>query len=1115
MTEHPHELVRRLFDLALETPAQDRDSVLEQACAGDEGLKARILAMVRASEDDQFLGDPTVDAPPPLPAPSDRSVPREAVGQTIGRYKLLEEIGEGGFGSVWAAEQREPVKRRVALKLVKLGMDTQQVIARFEAERQALAMMDHPNIAKVLDAGATDTGRPFFVMELVRGVPILDYCDTEKLDTKTRLILFAQVCQAIQHAHQKGIIHRDIKPSNVLITLHDGVPVPKVIDFGIAKATSQKLTDKTIYTQHRQMVGTPLYMSPEQAEMSGLDIDTRSDIYSLGVLLYEMLTGTTPFTSEQLSDAGLEGMMRLIREVKPHKPSTRLSSLGATATRTAEQRRADIRKLGLLLKGDLDWIVMKCLEKDRTRRYETASGLAADISRHLSDEPVLASPPSTSYRFRKFVRRNRGQVIATSIVLFALLLGIAGTSTGLLWALSEKERAELAEADAEARAGELEKVATFQSKQLSSIHPHLMGADLRRALLEEVPEEDRVQLETLLKTINLTDIALDLLEGNLFEQTIDAIETQFSNQPLVRARLLQTIAATLRDLGLLELAQKPQDQALEIRRREYGDQHERTLDTLGHLVVLQMHRQDLEAAERSARELLESSQSVLGDEHPMTVNALGRVGTILSQLGKDSEAETYMRQAMAGARQAFGESHERYLRALSELGTLLLRKGKFEEAGTHLRSSLEGHRDIHGSDHTATLDAMNQMGQWFASQGKDQEAKPYYLEVLSSRRRMLGDDHPMTLAVMANLGGLLARQSEYEQSEQYLTEALEGYRRVFGEDNQFTLGCINTLGFLFWRQHRDSEAEPHFRAALAGNRRVFGDSHPSTLLTLNNLGSLFLQQQRYEDAEPFALEAWQGAQRVMGKTHPHTLIFMTNWGKVLRGLGRLDEAESCLCQAAEGLKGALGDNLETASALEFCGKVLESLGRLDEAEQYFREACQVSIRTIGDEHPRALDALNDLGRFLQSRGKLDEAESLLQKALEVRRRVQGDEHMHTVISMANYSLLLADLQRGDEALELVDEALSTVQRLGKDDNPIGGNLLGKRGRALQALKRYDEAAEVMRLAHEKLTAAYGLEHEQTQRVVGLLVELYTVWDAEVPGAGHERSAESWRTKLTP
>jgi eukaryotic-like serine/threonine-protein kinase len=384
-------------------------------------------------------------APPPGAAPTMRvsAAPSEHAGESIGHYKLLQLIGEGGCGAVYMADQEEPVRRRVALKVIKLGMDTKQVIARFEAERQALALMDHPNIAKVFDAGATENGRPYFVMELVRGIKITDYCDQNHLDTEQRLGLFVQVCQAIQHAHQKGIIHRDIKPSNILVTIHDGVPVPKVIDFGIAKATNnQLLTDKTLFTAYEQFIGTPAYMSPEQAEMSGLDIDTRSDIYSLGVLLYELLTGRTPFDPGELMKSGLDAMRKAIRETEPIRPSTKLDTLeGEELTTTARAHGTDMPKLITLLRGDLDWIVMKCLEKDRTRRYEAVNGLAMDVQRHVNNEPVLARPPSKLYRFRKLVQRNRTVCLAAAAVVLSLCIGL-GISTWLF--LREREARRLA-----------------------------------------------------------------------------------------------------------------------------------------------------------------------------------------------------------------------------------------------------------------------------------------------------------------------------------------------------------------------------------------------------------------------------------------------------------------------------------------------------------------------------------------------------------------------------------------------------------------------------------------------------------------------------------------------
>src|SRR5438132_4631785 len=372
----------------------------------------------------------------------------ERPGTVIGPYKLLERIGEGGFGLGFMAEQQQPIRRKLALKILKPGMDTRQVIARFEAERQALALMDHPNIAKVLEGGETASGRPYFVMDLVKGGPITEYCDQNTLTTRERLGLFVSVCQAVQHAHQKGIIHRDIKPSNVLVTLQDGAPLVKVIDFGIAKALGQQLTDKTLFTGFAQMIGTPLYMSPEQAALSNVDVDTRSDVYSLGVLLYELLTGTTPFDKERLLRAGYDEMRRIIREEEPPRPSTRVSTLGQAATTVSTQRKSDPKRLSQSFRGELDWIVMKCLEKDRNRRYETANGLALDIERYLRDEPVRACPPTLRYRLGKFLRKHRGLVAAVAVVLLVLLGGIATTTTAYLQAREAERQARESEAEA-------------------------------------------------------------------------------------------------------------------------------------------------------------------------------------------------------------------------------------------------------------------------------------------------------------------------------------------------------------------------------------------------------------------------------------------------------------------------------------------------------------------------------------------------------------------------------------------------------------------------------------------------------------------------------------------
>ncbi len=430
---------KAIFAGAIEkkTP-EERAAYLDAACGSDSQLRAEIESLVAAHcEDERFLRVLIEDQEAMEASPL-----TESPGTVVGRYKLLERIGEGGMAVVYMAEQTEPIRRKVALKIIKLGMDTKQVIARFEAERQALALLDHPYIAKVFDAGATETGRPYFVMELVHGVSITAYCDQNRLDTRQRLELFVQVCHAVQHAHQKGIIHRDLKPSNVMVTMHDDKPVPKVIDFGIAKATNQRLTEKTLFTRYAHIIGTPAYMSPEQAQMSGLDVDTRTDIYSLGVLLYELLTGTTPFGLHTLQEAGYTEIERIIRETDPPKPSTRLRSLGQDLMEVAQGRRTSGEALRKLIKGDLDWIVMKCLEKDRTRRYETAHALAGDVERHLRNEAILAGSPGLLYRTQKLWRRHRLQITAAATVTM-LLTGLVVAvvmywhASNLRWAKGE------------------------------------------------------------------------------------------------------------------------------------------------------------------------------------------------------------------------------------------------------------------------------------------------------------------------------------------------------------------------------------------------------------------------------------------------------------------------------------------------------------------------------------------------------------------------------------------------------------------------------------------------------------------------------------------------------
>jgi eukaryotic-like serine/threonine-protein kinase len=874
------------------------------------------------------------------------NLPAEQPGQVIDRYKLLQPIGEGGFGTVWMAEQREPVKRRVAVKVIKLGMDTKQVIARFEAERQALAMMDHPNIAKVLDAGTTSTGRPYFAMEYIRGVPILEYCDTETLDTKSRLGLFAQVCQAIQHAHQKGIIHRDIKPSNVLVTLHDGVPVAKVIDFGVAKATNTELTARTLFTEHHQMIGTPAYMSPEQAEMSGLDIDTRSDIYSLGVLLYELLTGTTPFTTKELASKGLAEMLRIIREVEPHKPSTRLSTLGDTASRTAQQRRVDIRKLGLILRGDLDWIVMKCLEKDRARRYETANGLAADIHRHLNDEPVVASPPSTSYKLRKFVKRNRAQVIAGGVVAAALILGIVGTSVGMAWAINEKSRADKEAARANASA-----VAEAEQRRVAE-------ANEQRAIEEATKAERELARATEIKrliTDMLTNVSPEvaqgtdttLLKGLLDDASKRLARGEITNE-LIAAELHQVVGDVYRSLGLYPQAEAHLPVALEIRKRVLGEEHPETLGSKDILATLYSRQGRYAEAETLRLETLEITKRVLGEEHPSTLVSMNNLATLYQNQGRYAEAEPLYQQTLEIRKRVLGEEHSETLVSMINLASLYGEQERYAEIEPMYLKTLGIHRRVHGVEHPITLHFMHNMATVYEGQGRYAEAEQLNSQTLEIRQRVLGAEHPDTLASMINLATLYASQGRNAQAEPLILKTLEIQTRVLGEENPDTLTSMRNLALLYANQGRYADAEPLYLKALEIHRRVLGEEHPGTLTIMNNLAFLYFRQGRNAEAEALNLQTLEIRRRVLGEEHSETLGLLTNLGLLYNSMERHEDAAAMFETSLPIKRRVLGmQHPWTGYAMQGLAEAYEALGRRDEALPLRRELLE--LRTASAE----------------------------------------------------------------------------------------------------------------------------------------------------------------------
>jgi eukaryotic-like serine/threonine-protein kinase len=647
MSAQPDKL-RAIFSeaLAKATP-EERERYLAAACVQDPELRRQADSLLEAhAQAGEFLGQ-SVIAPKELPI-------GERPRSVIGRYKLLQQIGEGGFGVVFMAEQQEPVRRMVALKIIKPGMDTREVVARFEAGRQALALMDHPNIARVLDGGTTDSGRPFFVMELIKGIPITEFCDQHQLTIEARLQLFMKVCAGVQHAHQKGVIHRDLKPSNVIVTLHDGEPVPKVIDFGVAKAIGQKLTERTLFTRFEQLIGTPAYMSPEQAEWSGLDIDTRSDLYSLGVLLYELLTGTTPLEKETLASAALDEMRRMIRETDPPMPSTRLetglrgqrSEVGGRTSDVAGQglevKSASLRQRLQAVRGDLDWIVMKALEKDRTRRYETVNGLARDIERHLEGEPVAACPPSQAYRAGKFIRKHRVAVSAGAVVVLALITGLVFALVGFAQARSASQRAQ------------------GQAAIAKAVNDFLLNDLLGQASPLESPDRD-------VKLLQVLDRAAEKITG------------RFTNQLLVEASIRQTIGRTYLRLGQPATAEEHLKRAAELRTQQLGPEHPETLESQWQLAVA-YGDQGTAKGEPLLREVIKAYQHTLGPEDTNTLGCLWELAGLCLQLGRSAEAGDILRDLLEKERRICGAAHSMTLETMELLAQVYAASGRTANA---------------------------------------------------------------------------------------------------------------------------------------------------------------------------------------------------------------------------------------------------------------------------------------------------------------------------------------------------------------------------------------------------------------------------------------------------
>ncbi len=853
---------------------------------------------------------------------------KKVLPKRIGPYRILEELGEGGMGVVYLARQEEPVRRRVALKVIKLGMDTAEVIARFESERQALALMSHTHIAKVLDAGATEQGRPYFVMEPVGGLAITEYCDKHKLEIRDRLELFVQVCRAIHHAHQKGIIHRDVKPSNVLVSLEDGVSVPKVIDFGVAKATDQRLTEKTVYTQQGLLIGTPEYMSPEQADLGGVEVDTTTDVYSLGVLLYELLVGVVPFSLSALSYSQVE---RVIREQEPPKLGTRLSSLGGLASEVARQRRTDLRSLAKHLRGELNWITLKTLEKERSRRYASASELAADVERYLKNEPVQARAPSTGYVLRKAVARHKVPVAATvGLVVLLAAFGVA------------------------------------------------MALQARRVAREaETAEQVSEFLEGLFEVSDPGESRGDTITAReLLEKGAQRIEEELGDQPLVQARLMHTMGRVYRKLGAYEQAAPLAQRALALRERELGPEHPEVAIALDNLAILYWRQKRYAEAESLSLRALAIQEEALGPAHLDVAGTLNVLAAVYIAQDRFAEAEPLLRRALVIREREQGPDHPKVSDVLNNLGLLYKEQGRYAEAEPFLRRALTIDEEALGPDHPSIAAGLHNLSVHYSRQGLYERAEPLSRRAVAIYEKALGPEHPRFVTGLNRLAYLLAKQGKPDEAEPLLLRAL-AICEASGTHPLDLRWTVSSLAFLYSNAGRHAEAKPLFERVLRIVEEELEPDHSEVATALTNLANNYTALQRHAEAEPLFLRATRIREKSLAPDHPDVAWSLHGLANLYRDQGRLAEAEPLYERAMTIREQKLRPGHPNLGwTLHDMARLYAKQRRTAEAETAFQRALAIREEALGPDHPDVSETLEAYAALLRELGRGEEAEML-------------------------------------------------------------------------------------------------------------------------------------------
>jgi eukaryotic-like serine/threonine-protein kinase len=1096
-----------VFLMAVELEGRgDRAAVLDRECATDPELRQRVSTLLQSNDEpDIFLDQPIVGlapqslanlARPEREASSDRradhtrgctpappgepasgvtvkmpaSLPSiEGTGNRIGPYKLLQKIGEGGMGAVYMAEQQQPVRRSVALKIIKPGMDSEQVIARFEAERQALALMDHQNIARVLDAGTTDTGRPFFVMELVHGVSITLYCNQSQLTMRERLELFMPVCQAIQHAHQNGIIHRDIKPSNVLVTLYDGKPVAKVIDFGVAKAIGERLTERTMFTQYGSIIGTFEYMSPEQAEMSALGVDTRSDIYSLGVLLYELLTGTTPLEREKTIGSAYADILRRIREEEPPKPSTRLKGSKVTLPFLSAQRKSEPARLTKLMRGELDWIVMKALEKDRTRRYETASAFARDIQRHLDGDVVEACPPSASYRLRKFARKNRAALVTVGSFALLLLVGAVLSSLQAIRAT----RAESAAIGQTKRAMIAEERSRFERDRAIAAEARARGESERA---ERSAAEARAVLGFFQDQV-LSAARPEGLEGGLgkdvtLRTVVDVAEPKiagaFFDQPTTEASIRSVLGDTYYYLGEPALAVRQRQRALELRMARLGPDHSDTLNSQNSLALAYW------AAGQNDRAipLLEGTVAVrsgkLGPDHPDTLTSQNNLALAYKAAGELDRAIPLLEQTVAARSAKLGPDHPDTLISQSHLANGYRVTGQFERALLLSERTLATQTAKLGPDHPDTITSRNNLANTYRDAGHNDLAIPLLERTLEMGTAKLGSDHPRVL----------------------ITRSI--------------------LAVAYLSAGQIDRAIPLFEQTLAAQTARLGRDHPDTLTSQNNLANAYREAGQNVSAIPLLERTMKMLSTKLGPDHIRTLATQSSLANAYRDAGQLDRSIPLLERTVAASSAKLGpDHAETLTSQYNLALAYQAAGELDRAIPMLERTLAAQAAKLGPDHPSMLTTRFELAGAYQARGDSARAESLLREVLVARRKKLGTQHPQFAETLSSLGRNLLAQRKWSEAEPLLREGLAIWDARRPDDwNRF--NTLSLLGHSLLGQKKFGEAEPLLRAGYEGMSAREAKLPAAKKIYLAEAGErnarLYEVW-------GKNDEARLWRAKL--